>query len=197
MERPLETRRNSEATDSDLLRRSWRGEEEAFAILYRRHHGAVYRFALQMSGQSALAEEVTQEVFLLLMSGSAYDPKKGALPAFLYGVARNLVLQALRRERVFGSNIEDAAGELSEPAAPDEDLLSGLTRAEEAEMLHQAILSLPEPYREAVVLCELHELDYLEAAEIVGCPVGTVRSRLHRARVLLAWKLRRLQNCAV
>lgn len=187
-----------ETSDGDLVRLAAHGNEQAFTLLYRRHHGAVYRFALQMSGSTQVAEEVTQEVFMILAQGNAvYDRRKGALPSFLYGVARNFVLRALRRERPYAMSLDDSTGEPLDLPATEEDTLSGLTQAEQLETLRQAILSLPEPYREVVVLCDLHELDYAEAALIVGCPVGTVRSRLHRARVLLGWKLRRNQNCPV
>ena len=86
--------------DVTLLRRMSAGDEEAFTALYRRRQGGIYRFALQMSGSEAIAEDVTQEVFLLLIrEETAYDPSRGSLQGFLYGVARNHVLRALERNR--------------------------------------------------------------------------------------------------
>lgn len=174
----------SAGTDDDLLKRMWAGQEDAFLTLYRRHQSAVFRFASQMSGKAEIAEEVTQDVFMTLMRGPGqFDPARGSLGAFLYGVARNFVLRALERERMYvGDSDED-------PAAGD-DVLGDLTRAERVNALREAILTLPAPYREVVVLCELHEIDYAQAATALSCPVGTVRSRLHRARALLSSKLR-------
>jgi RNA polymerase sigma-70 factor (ECF subfamily) len=176
----------SAAADITLLRRMWSGDEEAFAALYRRLQGGIYRFALRMSGSEAVAEDVTQEVFLLLIrERPAYDPARGSVQNFLYGVARNFVLRALERNRE--GQFEDSA----EPRDPGgADALASLTREEALEAVRQAVLSLPTHYREVVVLCDLEEMDYSNAAAALGCSMGTVRSRLHRARSLLTAKLR-------
>src|SRR5215216_8128046 len=90
----------SDLSDSELLRSMLAGDEEALALLYRRRQGGIYRFALQMSGSKSIAEDVTQEVFLFLMrDGHVFDPAKGTLSAFLFGVARNHVLRRLRVEQ--------------------------------------------------------------------------------------------------
>jgi RNA polymerase sigma-70 factor (ECF subfamily) len=172
--------------DDTLLRRMSAGDEEAFTALYRRLQGGIYRFALQMSGSEAIAEDVTQEVFLLLIrEKSAYDPSRGSVQGFLYGVARNYVLRALERNR---------EGQLEDDAEPCDrsgpDTLANLTREEAVEGVRQAVLALPAHYREVVVLCDLEEMDYAGAASVLGCSVGTIRSRLHRARSLLTAKLR-------
>ena len=182
----------SHLSDSELLRMMLAGDEEAFALLYRRRQGGIYRFALQMSGSKSIAEDVTQEVFLFLMrEGHVYDPAKGALSAFLLGVARNHVLRRLRVEHLLAPLGEDAD---DNPTflQPRTDVcpLEDLTRAETIESVRVAVLSLPAKYREVVVLCELQDVSYGETAEILGCAIGTVRSRLHRARALLLAKLR-------
>ena len=181
-------------TDAELLGLMLAGDEDAFTAIYRRRQGGVYRFALQMSGSEALAEDVVQEVFMVLMrDGRNFDPSRGSLAAYLYGIARNHVLRAFDRERQLVP-LDHEAGESDE--APHRNLVShfdplgDLTRAESVEKLRQAVLALPPHYREALVLCELHELSYADAAEALGCAVGTVRSRLHRARAMLAAKLR-------
>jgi RNA polymerase sigma-70 factor, ECF subfamily len=180
-------------SESDLLERIRAGDEEAFIELYRQRQGVIYRFALQMSGSPSLAEDVTQEVFLALVGEVRhFDAARGSLAAYLYGIARNLVADHLRRGRL-DSPLEEAeaGGERGSRArtAAASDPLAEMTRREAVQSLRQAVLALPEHYREVVVLCELHEMDYDRAAEILGCPVGTVRSRLHRARELLAKKL--------
>ena len=154
------------------------GDEEAFTTLFRRRQGPVYRFALQMTGNVVIAEDVTQEVFMALLDRKAkYDEARGSLASFLYGVARNLVRRRIEKT----SEIEDYAG--------PEDILGDLTRRETIENVRQAVLSLPPVYREAVVLCDIHETSYEEAAVALDCPIGTVRSRLNRGRSMLAQKL--------
>ena len=181
-------------SDEELLRLMIAGDEEAFTVLYNRRQSAVYRFALHMSGSPAIAEDVTQEVFIVLISEAArYDPSRGSLASYLCGISRNHVLRRMQRERLYvpiDGDLEQAdAATPAEPVA-EADPLGDLTRGETVESVRRAILSLPTHYREVVVLCELNEMDYAEAANVLGCAVGTVRSRLHRGRALLVEKLR-------
>jgi RNA polymerase sigma-70 factor (ECF subfamily) len=182
----------TDLNDCELLRSMLAGDEEALSVLYRRRQGAIYRFALQMSGSKTIAEDVTQEVFLFLMrEGHLFDPARGSVSAFLFGVARNHVLRRLRVDHhlaPLGDDLDDDVPVLhaSTEICPLEDL----TRAETIESVRKAVLSLPSKYREVVVLCELQDVSYGETAEILGCAIGTVRSRLHRARALLLEKLR-------
>jgi RNA polymerase sigma-70 factor, ECF subfamily len=182
------------ASDSELLKRIGAGDEQAFISLYHRRQSGVYRFALQMSGSPSVAEDVTQEVFLLLMRDpSGYDEARGSVAAYLYGVARNYVLRRLDKESRFVALPEQEVQEAELNAAtpgPAADPLVELTRNAEIEAVRQAILLLPSRYREVVVLCDLHEMSYVEAAAALDCALGTIRSRLHRARILLAEKLR-------
>ncbi len=181
-------------SDAELLRLMLAGDEEAFTALYRRRQAGVYRFALQMSGSETVAEDVTQEVFMVLMrDGQNYDPTRGSLAAFLYGVARNLVLRSFQRERAFVAlhdDSDDGDSLADERLVSHDDPLGDLTRGEMIERVRGAVLALPAHYREVVVLCELHEMSYAEAAGVLGCAVGTIRSRLHRARGMLVEKLR-------
>lgn len=184
--------------DADLLRLISRGDETAFLALYRRYQGPVYRFALQMSGQVEVAEEVTQDVFMVVMrSARKYDPARGSVAAYLYGVARNFVLRRLEEERPYLTTLDDPESEYAGVVARDSDPLADLTRNERIQSLRCAVLALPPAYREVVVLCDLHELDYAEAATALDCAIGTIRSRLHRARALLAEKMRAEERCAV
>jgi RNA polymerase sigma-70 factor (ECF subfamily) len=176
--------------DDELLIRLRQGDEHAFAALYRRRQGAIYRFALHMSGSAAAAEDITQEVFLaLLREECGYDRERGTLSGYLFGIARKLVLRSLERGRadvpLESETDESAPREL----AVIDDPLVGLTRYESIAALRRAVQALPRRYREVVVLCDLEELDYAEAAVALGCPIGTVRSRMHRARALLLDKL--------
>jgi RNA polymerase sigma-70 factor, ECF subfamily len=173
-------------TDNELVRLISGGDKEAFADLYRRRQANVYRFALQMSGRPELAEDVTQEVFMVLMRGGAgYDEALGTVKAFLLGVARNYVLRRLKQERHFVSVEEHESISYGEVGGH----LATLARNETIESVRRAVLSLPEHYREVIVLCELQEMSYSETAQVLGCAIGTVRSRLHRARAMLLDKL--------
>jgi RNA polymerase sigma-70 factor, ECF subfamily len=181
----------TEPSDSELLQSMLAGDENALAALYRRRRSSVYRFALQMCGSQALAEDVTQEVFMVLIrERPAFDPARDSLNAFLLGVARNHVLRRLRRERFYVALAEDSDNKGSTNDDAARGPLDKLTRTEAIESVRRSVLALPERYREVVVLCDLQEMSYAEAAAVLGCAVGTVRSRLHRARGLLIAKLR-------
>ena len=186
----------NELGDDQLVRLMLAGDEDALAQLYRRRQASVYRFALQMSGSKSIAEDVTQEVFLFLMrEGHVFDPARGSVGAFLLGVARNYVLRRLRVEQLLSPLADDNEEEGALLHAGTEIcLLDDLTRAETIEAVRRAVLSLPPKYREVVVLCELQDVSYVETAEVLGCAIGTVRSRLHRARALLLTKLRPAEN---
>jgi RNA polymerase sigma-70 factor (ECF subfamily) len=188
-----------EQSDDDLLQRAVAGDESAFVLIYRRWQGRVYRFALHMSGSPSLAEDVTQEAFMALLRGSnRFDPTLGTVPGYLLGIARNHVRRRLDSDRVLVP--------LPEPETSDRHAGNKGThgpmvippvdyvRRDRIDGVRKAVLSLPERYREVVVLCDLQEMSYEEAAAIVGCAVGTVRSRLHRARTFLAAKLSELRT---
>ena len=180
-----------DATDSELLRSLRTGNEEALATLYCRRQGSIYRFALQMSGSHALAEDVTQEVFMVLIRGNAdYDPSRGSVNAFMLGIARNHVLRRLHYQHALVSFESDSGETQINQVLAKDGPLEELSRGEAIEAVRRAVLTLPAHYREVVVLCELQEMSYAEAAAILACAVGTVRSRLHRARALLLEKLR-------
>jgi RNA polymerase sigma-70 factor (ECF subfamily) len=186
---------DSTETDDELLLRLRGGDEAAFVALYRRRQGAIYRFAMHMSGSATTAEDITQDVFLaLLRQECGYDPERGTLSGYLFGIARKLVLRNLERGRAdvaLENEADDAAG--LELAVIDDPLID-LTRREGIEALRRAVMALPRRYREVVLLCDLEELDYADAALVLRCPIGTVRSRMHRARALLFEKLNQDRN---
>ncbi len=186
------TNARMQQTDEELYGLMRKGDKRAFAELYERREPALYRYALHMSGSKAAAEEVAQEVFVQLMSANTwFDEKRGSLEAWMYGVARNLV-RVFRRKGVIGSPYT------AEPPEQvfEHDIVGDLIHGESLAALRAALLELPDNYRDAVVLCDLEERNYEEAARLMGCPVGTVRSRLHRARGLLAARLRKLHPVA-
>ncbi|HEY4363908.1 MAG TPA: sigma-70 family RNA polymerase sigma factor [Bryobacteraceae bacterium] len=167
----------------DLLTRFRAGDRDAFTDLYRTHNRSIYRFALLMTADAAKATEITQDVFVwLIHHPHKFDPTRGELSAFLIGVARKLLKHLYTEERKsvpFEESLFDRAADAGPDDGSDHDLAH----------LRQAIAALPPRYREVVVLCDLQEKTYEEASVIIECAVGTVRSRLHRARALLARKL--------
>jgi RNA polymerase sigma-70 factor, ECF subfamily len=184
---------HSDAIPEDqLLSRIAAGDAEAFTALYRRRQRDVYRFALHMTASPSIAEDVTQETFLAVMrDAQRFEAGRATVRAWLCGIARNHVRRRLERDRPLQS-LDLGADDPGMDArlATDDDPLGDLTRAERLEALREAVLTLPLRYREAVVLCDLQELSYADAALALGCALGTVRSRLHRGRTLLARKLR-------
>ncbi|HVB99384.1 MAG TPA: sigma-70 family RNA polymerase sigma factor [Candidatus Dormibacteraeota bacterium] len=185
----------AEVRDELLLERVAVGDEEAFRALYRRHQGSLYRYALHMTGRPEAAEEVVQEVFMGLIRGPVkFDAERGPLGAFLFGIARNRVRRLLEADRRLVAMPEEWPEGLSTETdnvfgRRTLDAADHLARAEMNAQVRKAVLSLPERYREVVTLCDLEELAYEQAALILNCPVGTVRSRLNRARGMLAEKL--------
>ena|SRR5438477_10673771 len=178
-------------SDESLLARMLDGDEDALVTLYRRRQGAIYRFALHMTNSASAAEDITQEVFLALIENARrFDPKRGKVLSFLYGIARNNAFHRIEKEwRLTEADpLDECAG--------DDDILSDLIRQDTIDRVRRAVVALPPLYREAVVLCDLENLTYEEAAVVLGCPVGTVRSRLNRGRIILAEKFARLAGGA-
>lgn len=182
------------------------GDEGAFVSLYRRRQKSIYRFALRMSGSEAIAEDVTQDVFMTLIGEKGnYDSSRGSLAAYLYGIARYQVLRRIEKDSALIQIGDERADQRNSQNGSSASLsqrdstlaglialndpLGDLTRAELIDRVRHAVLSLPPHYREVVLLCDLHELSYAETAGALGCAIGTVRSRLHRGRALLLEKL--------
>ena len=209
--------------DGLLLRRMIAGDQDAFTLLYHRKHPAIYRFALHMSGNCSVAEDVTQEVFMtLIRDAKRFDPERGTLGGFLFGIARNHLRRRWEQERN-SVPLPESADELDAIMSQSRNGSGGINgrhaipygnangnghglgisafpihrdefvSQENVSRVRHAIATLPENYREVVVLCELDEMSYEDAAAALDCPVGTVRSRLHRARALLLEKLRDAQ----
>jgi RNA polymerase sigma-70 factor (ECF subfamily) len=165
--------------DAALWRRVVAGDEAAFTAIYRAHGAGLFRFVRRTTGSAALAEDVVQDVFLSLVDAAArggaagYDPARGGLRAYLFGAARNAAAKRLRAPALA-------------PLDGTGDDLAGQRRDDDAHAVRAALGALEESFREVVILCELEGLSYEETAAALDVPVGTVRSRLHRARARLA-----------
>jgi RNA polymerase sigma-70 factor (ECF subfamily) len=158
----------------------------AAAREFEAHRGFLWGLSYRITGSTADADDVVQETFLVLLRGERFDPRRGTLSGYLFGIARHHILKrisaAQRESAIDDEAIEAIAGD--EGAA-----LDGMSREEAVHAVRAAVQSLPLVYREIVTLCELEELDYATAASVLQCPIGTVRSRLHRAKALLVAKL--------
>ena len=197
-----------EIRDVELLRRLAAGDDDAFLEFYRRHQGGLFRYAMHMCGSPQSAADVVQETFLTLIRHSGkYEEEKGAPAAFLFGIARNHLRKLHEKEGRYvplsdesGQGIPAAGsgdsmhangnGHFPAGAGHAETIVESLERAQIAGLLREAILTLPDHYREPLTLCDLEGKSYGEAGAILECPVGTVRSRLNRARSMLLDKLR-------
>ena len=174
-----------------LLARMKQGDEAAFVALYRKHRDGVYRFALLYAGSPAIAADVTQDTFVHLMTQPGqFDPARGSIGAWLCGVARNLA----RKQCGVREDATDPA-DLHDDVHPHDSQVDGdsplerVLRGELAEQVRRAVAAIAPHYRDVLILCELSDMSYAEAAQVCGIDIGTVRSRLSRARTQLAQRL--------
>jgi RNA polymerase sigma-70 factor (ECF subfamily) len=184
-------------SDAELLALALAGDESAFVLLYERLKAGIFRYAFYMTNSVTTAEEVTQDVFVSLISeGKAYRDSRGDVGAFAFGIARNFVRRARRRERTYQPLLDDEAIErlAASLVSGAEAVHAKVIRDEVTEQVRAAIATLPEHYAQPVILCDLCEFSYAEAASRLGCAVGTIRSRLSRAHLLLARKLEPLKK---
>lgn len=174
---------------TQLLAGLVRGDEAALAEIYRREAAAVYRYALGLCGNPGWAADATQEAFIVLATRPhGYDGARGSLGAYLAGVARHALAATWRAVKAEdplqdeGEPDDAAAGGLAAAPSP-EDLM---VRAQSGAQVWAALRRLPAPFREALLLVDLQERPYAEAARIAGIELNTLRTRVHRARLKLA-----------
>ena len=189
--------------EAALLARASEGDEAAFGELYARYQRQIFHYAARMCGVAA-GDDVVQETFLAVLrqgpstrlrAGGGFDPAKGTVAGYLYGIARHHVIKRLDRQGLTLSEpLETAA---TEAVAPQDTPLETMARERMIAVVREAVQSLPPVYREVVALCDLQEMDYATVAQVIQCPIGTVRSRLHRARGLLSRKLSAAPSMAV
>ena len=174
-------------SDEELYRQMRKGDQRAFAELYERREPALFRYAFYLAGSRVVAEEVAHDAFIELIGRhTRFDERRGSVEAYLYGVARNLV-RVIQRRKTFELGVEQTSAH---------DVVADLIKGERNAALYAAIRELPDSYRDAVVLCDLEEKSYEEAALLMKCALGTVRSRVYRARMLLAARLKPLMLSA-
>ena len=167
------------------LRLALAGNEAALTALYRRHRATVYRFVWLLTGSAAQAADITQDVFIELLNGSSgYDAARGSLAAYLCGVARFRAYRTMDTRMQTVDDFEafaEAHEGIDAPALPDDHL----ERRRLLDTLYDAIRRLPPIFRDVLILVELQEMSYADAAIVAGIELGTVRSRLSRAKTKL------------
>jgi len=171
-------------SDEQLLGRAREGEEAAFRVLYERHRTPLFRFAYRLLGSVESAEDATHDCFLsLLRDSTKFDAARANLRTYLFAAVRNQSLKrlAMRGEEVL---IDDERIEATGAGRTPEPLRHVLA-AEVGREVRRAIGELPALQREAILLFEYEELSLAEIAEVTGSDVGTIKSRLHRARISL------------
>ena len=192
------------SSDDELAERLKQRDEHAFLRLYDLHRSTVFRFLMHMTGSIAAAEELTQEVFVVILDEMCngtigrFDPKRGTQEGYLLGVARNLARTEQRRmhrlislDNVIESPEWERLLNTIFQENRNSDAAALMVSRSELRVIHRAILDLPQHYREVVVLCRLQEKSYKDAALILQCSEGTVASRMNRAKAILAVKLHR------
>jgi RNA polymerase sigma-70 factor (ECF subfamily) len=181
-------------TDGQLLEKAGSGDQGAFLELYETHRLPVFRFAYRLLGSAELAEDVTHDCFLsLIRKPENFVASRGSLRTYLYAAARNLAMKHFRsagRE----TTLDDLGEEQDSIVPVREEPLHQLLEAELSEKVREAVQRLPALQREALVLFEYEGLSLSEIAAVVGADVGTVKSRLYRARERLKSALHHYLN---
>jgi RNA polymerase sigma-70 factor (ECF subfamily) len=183
---------NMNGDDSDYMARLATGDTSALRHLYERHGRALLRFSMAMCRSRQVAEDLVHDTFVaLLREPFSFDPALGTVYGYLCGVLRHRVSRHYRQEKRWVALGDD---ESSEPVASDAaNPADEIARSEVTAAFRRAMLELPLQHREIIALCDLEELPYATVANVLNCPVGTVRSRLHRARALLSIRLASLE----
>jgi RNA polymerase sigma-70 factor (ECF subfamily) len=180
---PWPLRRHTD--ESDLMGRLVAGDRQALDLIYRAEAAQVYRFALAMCGNPAWAADAVQDAFIQFAEKPhGYDSNQGPVRAYLCGIARYKLLARWRESTPFATLEEEDEGAYDVPATHSPE--AELSRTQNTEALWREIARLPWVFREAVVLVDIQERTYTEAAQIAGVEINTLRTRLHRARKRLA-----------
>jgi RNA polymerase sigma-70 factor (ECF subfamily) len=179
----VETNAGDQADERQWIELALRGDQDAFGQLMHRYAGAVYNLAYRMLGNPQDAEDAAQEIFLRAYTRLASFDRTRRFSTWLLTVASNYCIDRLRRRRFAWLTLDDVAFWLpSERPGPERNALA----REQQEMVQQALQRLPENYRLVTVLRYMHDLSYEEIAEVSGLTVSTIKTRLHRARNMLA-----------
>jgi RNA polymerase sigma-70 factor (ECF subfamily) len=188
---PQKTPAPKAASETQLIARAQRGEEEAFAALFEAHKRRVYSLCLRMTGNTAEAEDLAQEAFLQLFRKISTFRGESAFSTWLHRLAVNVVLMHLRKRGLQQVSLDEVDNSQDEPVKRDygdndRRLIGSVDRIG----LQRAIAELPPGYRTVFVLHDVEGYEHNEIAEIMNCSVGNSKSQLHKARMKLRERLR-------
>jgi RNA polymerase sigma-70 factor, ECF subfamily len=176
--------------EANLIEQIAHGDEAAFGEVYHRYRNRIYGFSRRMTSNQTLAEDITHEVFLVLIENpKRYYAERGSLLTFLCAIARNLMLNHLRRKHHRDVGFEEFEDFDAAEDAARGNPLSDLLNQELSARIEACIAALPPLQREAIILREFEELSYEEIGKITDTELSTVKARLHRARQNLAKQL--------
>ena len=183
------------AVDGQLIARAQRGDEDAFAALFEAHKRRIYSLCLRMTGNTAEAEDLTQETFLQLYRKISTFRGESAFSTWLHRLAVNVVLMHLRKKGLQQVSLDEVDNSQDEPVkrdygSDDTRLIGSVDRIG----LQKAIADLPPGYRAVFVLHDVEGYEHNEIAEIMGCSVGNSKSQLHKARMKLRERLRQYRS---
>lgn len=178
----------STESETHLVSRAGNGDLGAFRVLVEKHQERAIRIAFRISGDFHAAEDLAQEGFVkAFWSLSEFDPDKGAFSSWLFVIVRNLSLNFRRKKVPLPMDLEEEA--ICESLDPS----STFDSRDRLRILDKAIEELDEPFRSAFLLAEMEELPLQQVAEIEGAALGTIKSRISRAKATLRSKLQSLQ----
>ena len=160
-------------TDEELMLQVRDGAGETLGVLFERYHAPLYNFYTKLTGDRALSEDLVQEVFLRILRHRKTFRDGTPFRAWIYQIARNARIDHFRKSRPQVPFEPEMAPTVT-PGDPAQ-------QRQESELLHKALMELPEEKRELLVLCRFQELPYEDVARLVGCGVATVKVRIHRA----------------
>lgn len=187
--------------DKELIRKIRRGEKQAFNELVNRYQKRIFRTVYKLLRNYEDASELTQDAFVLAYQAIKGFRLRSSFYTWLYRIAINLCYHRLRsseyrirlKTKSLQEPIETENGQIFKAlVAPQADPYKNLLIREQIELIYQGIASLKRGFYEILVLHDLEGLSYKEISQIQNCPIGTVMSRLHRARLQLAEKLKNL-----
>jgi len=185
-------RHSTMVSDEELLARSIEGDTNAFEVIVNRYKDRLYSFVLRFVGDSQTAEDIVQDTFLRAYRNRGSFQAIAKFSTWIYTIAGNLAKSELRRRkrwRLLSLGVRDDSGSTLElpdlGSRPDTTTETALAERQ----IEEAIAALPERYREAVILRDIEGLDYDEISQIIGCPLGTVKSRINRGRLRLQREL--------
>ena len=183
--------------EQELLDRCLAGEDSAWEALLKAYTRKIYNLCYRFTGRVEEAEDVTQEVFIkVFQTLKSYHAAQGSFGTWLNRVARNHLVDHYRRARKdrVTSSLEEELAEVEQTPSPHIQPTGQVESRERREVLQTALDKLSPDLREAVILRDLHDLDYEEIAQVLRVPQGTVKSRINRGRLELGRVLKRMEG---